>query len=223
MARMSDSLPKMSAGTRMSPWRGTSHSYSDRRVNRLSSMTTDLHVHDRLCQPETVLLTHAQRRIRCSFRFDRRMVSGAIHGLSPGLPEKVLAIEPNAEAAEEHLLRGHLVDQCVQPVGKQQLVIRSSAFDVDDLSCIHGSRIRGQGRQRKRGLLEGLGFRCPDTPDAHVRLVREVLPVRAHDGLMSYTRELQHEALDSNMRSPTHCVMIEKNHILQTSARCARL
>jgi hypothetical protein len=73
----------------------------------------------------------------------------------------------------------HLVNESVQPVGKQQFVVGRFACDFDCLLRFDVRRVGDDGGERKRGLLESLFAVGTDAADADVGAVRKMLPGHA--------------------------------------------
>src|SRR5512134_996857 len=178
IARISGSLAKITAGTRIAPRSGISHSYSECRLTRLMSMA--LHVDHRLRHPNVAFARDAERGVGCALDLHRRLVVRHVHRLAPGVAGQERAVEPDGEAAEEHLAGGHLENQGVQPLREQELVVGCLALDGDFLPGRDRCGIdydRGHG---ERCLREGLGLRRAEAAHADISAVREVLPARAH-------------------------------------------
>lgn len=83
---------------------------------------------------------------------------------------QLVAFNAHSKAGQDHSAHGHFVDECVQPIHKQDFRIRSLALDPD-LAGLHEPRVGDNAGKRDSRLFEGLCHASSDAPDADIDAV----------------------------------------------------
>jgi hypothetical protein len=136
-----------------------------------------LYVYHALSAPVArLVLLDPECGIGGTLNLDRRLVPGTVNGFPDDGSTEFPSRDLDFKFAEEHATRGHLENQCVQPVDEQHFVVGCLAADRNGLEGPNSIRVRNDGRKSLSQALEKLLARWRDGAYTHIRLVLEMFP-----------------------------------------------
>src|SRR3990172_11970531 len=108
MSRISGSVAKITAGTRILPCGAIHHSLSERRCKRDSSIALSSNVDDALGGPPAIGVScHFKFGASCAFHFHAQFMPVFIDGFAPGFAEELAAFDTTFIPAEKHFSCSH--------------------------------------------------------------------------------------------------------------------